>query len=58
MLYNYDTIDYRWLQVNVPMYYSKVHAALAPVVATVGQYLVRLEENTRESRHALTSKVS
>lgn len=40
------------------MYCSKVSDSLAPVVATVGDYLFRLEENTRETRQAFVTKVT
>lgn len=42
---------------NVPVYYGKISDAISPVIATVGDVLVKLEENTRESRHAFTNKV-
>ena len=54
-----DTFFYffRWLQVNIPVYYEKIYNFVEPYVVKLVDFAYNIEEYTRDHRHAIVDKV-
>ena len=48
---------FRWLQVNIPVYYRKTYDMLLPYVVKVVDFGYNIEEYTRDHRRTVIDKV-